>query len=153
MSKIRTRRILASICAAVLAPLGLITVAATPAQAELQARYAEVCPDYAPQHDKDLYIRNSNNAILGVVIIGQWWEKGRVCVATIKYDPVERSTLAGVSNDGEVHVDSGDYTRYAGEECTSPRPAKCSAIHARDDGVTYWGTVAGYSEGGTYVWR
>lgn len=147
------RRVLAWVGAAVLAPAGVIATA-TPAQAELQRSYGQVCDGYTRIPSLDREIRTSSGTLLGVVMLGRRTDVGRVCVATIKNDSVARATIAEVENvtDGVTHRDEGNYQYYAGEPCTYNPPADCSAIHARGDLVFYFGSITGWNNGDYYRW-
>lgn len=133
------RRVVTGICAAVVAPVAILTANTASAEAELraqlQATYPEVCPGYRQINVLGLRIPPSGGTALGYVFIGRRDDVGRVCVATIKTDSVRRDTQAIVSTErGVTHRDNGLYRYYAGEPCTFPQPRDCSAVHARDSG-------------------
>ena len=126
--------------AALCAPALVSTVMATPAHAALQATYEQVCPTYTHLPKHDLEIRDGST-LLGVLMIGMNWGNGRMCLATIKNDRVQRDTIASIVSDSGNNVDRGLYYEYAGEPCTYPPPKKCSAIYARNQTVEYWGRI------------
>jgi hypothetical protein len=137
-------------------PAIALPLAPIPAHAALQSTYEHVCPTYTHLPGRNLPIRDGHGNLFGILMIGLNWGNGRVCVATIKNDATTQWTTAYVENQSDDDLspneDFGNYQQYAGEPCTMPRPAKCSAIHARDGRTFYHGEVGVAHASGIYPW-